>query len=247
MRLFQSCMACLDENGGPDIISYQTDLLDGNIAKFKCRRGHDSIVMLQSHKFELLAELAINAIHDGYTREAVSSFASSLERFYEFYIKIVFKSEGFEDDEFRHLWKTVSKQTARQLGAYIFVYKLEERQTPKILDTDVVKFRNNVIHQSLIPTKNEAIEFGQSVIDVINSALSVLRNSKMKAVGEIKRSELLDIHRNLLKVNEDSEISISTLSMPTLLNSTRSIGEDNPTVSAWLERVERLSIINKPN
>ena len=39
-------------------------------------------------KFELLFELGINALIDGYPREAVSSFASALERFYEFFCQV---------------------------------------------------------------------------------------------------------------------------------------------------------------
>src|ERR1700681_1770876 len=53
-----------------------------------CGRGHISCVQLLNLKFELLFEMGLNALVDGYGREAVSSFAASLERFYEFYWRV---------------------------------------------------------------------------------------------------------------------------------------------------------------
>ena len=53
--------------------------------EIRCQAGHLSTVFLDNLKFELLFEMGLNALLDGYPRDAVSSFASSLERFYEFY------------------------------------------------------------------------------------------------------------------------------------------------------------------
>jgi len=60
-------------------------LLDHGDYEVKCEVGHVSLVNLDNLKFELLFELGINAHVDGYAREAVTSFASSLERFQEFF------------------------------------------------------------------------------------------------------------------------------------------------------------------
>ncbi|WP_238149350.1 hypothetical protein [Arsenophonus endosymbiont of Aleurodicus floccissimus] len=54
-----------------------------------CQNGHSSITFLQQQKFEILFDIGACAIIDGYYREAVSSFTSALERFYEFFIKVV--------------------------------------------------------------------------------------------------------------------------------------------------------------
>lgn len=55
---------------------------------FECQKGHKNFVILQEERFETLFQIGANAIIDGYYREAVNSFTTSLERFYEFSIKV---------------------------------------------------------------------------------------------------------------------------------------------------------------
>lgn len=56
-----------------------------------CSHGHKTTTIVQNPKYEILFDIGANAIVDGYYREAVSSFTSSLERFYEYSIKILCK------------------------------------------------------------------------------------------------------------------------------------------------------------
>lgn len=60
-------------------------LADDGRYEITCEKEHRSVVILNNIKFELLFEIGLNATVDGYYREVVSSFASALERFYEFY------------------------------------------------------------------------------------------------------------------------------------------------------------------
>jgi hypothetical protein len=76
-----------------------TKLTDDGTYEVRCGRGHISSVRLLNAKFELLFEMGLNALVDGYGREAVSSFAASLERFYEFY------------------WRCVTRQHLKRLSA----------------------------------------------------------------------------------------------------------------------------------
>jgi hypothetical protein len=64
--------------------------------EFTCPEGHTNVSSLQEQKFELLFEIGAFAIRDGYYREAVTSFASSLERFYEFFIKAALYEKGID-------------------------------------------------------------------------------------------------------------------------------------------------------
>ncbi len=50
----------------------------------RCDLGHEAQVYVSNLKFELLFDMGVHAMYDGYPREAVSCFASTLERFYEF-------------------------------------------------------------------------------------------------------------------------------------------------------------------
>jgi len=57
------------------------ELNDENLYEFVCPKGHRSLTQLQEQKFEILFDIASLALIDGYTKEAVSSYSSSLERF----------------------------------------------------------------------------------------------------------------------------------------------------------------------
>ena len=57
------------------------DLEETGVYDLTCPSSHRTAFCLQNFKFELLFDLGLQAIDDGYYREAVSSFASALERF----------------------------------------------------------------------------------------------------------------------------------------------------------------------
>ena len=91
MRLLIPCMQCFQELGAqmghPNDECARVEICDDGKYEVTCTRGHKETVILQQQKFEILFEIGAHAIIDGYYREAVSSFAASLERFYEFSIK----------------------------------------------------------------------------------------------------------------------------------------------------------------
>lgn len=108
--------------------------------------------------------------------EAVSSFASALERFYEFYWRVVMEHTGIPKDQIEATWKPLSKLSERQIGAYCTAATILTKGVPKLLNTNKeVPFRNRVIHNGYIPTKEEAISFGDVVMQLINEDLVKLR------------------------------------------------------------------------
>lgn len=145
-----------------------------------CERGHQSIAILNHPKFEILSEFAISAIVDDHYRESVTSFSASLERLFEFYIDIVCRSHAINPSEFAETWKQLGKFSERQAGAFSVAYLLETGGSPKLLNQKFVAFRNNVVHQGKIPTRKEAVEFGQAVADCVEPILSSLQAPKYK-------------------------------------------------------------------
>ncbi len=143
----------------------------------RCQAGHVNTVYLDNVKFELLFEMGLNALLDGYPREAVSSFASSVERFYEFYWHVAIAHLAIAEQEKTAAWKAVAKQSERQLGMFITAHLLLMKRAPALLDpNNEVKLRNDVIHGGYLPTPEEAVLFGNSVMKLINKALADLRN-----------------------------------------------------------------------
>lgn len=161
------------------------ELNDNGRYKLICQNGHSSIVILNHQKFQILFEIGINAIIDGYYREAVSSFTSSLERFYEFFSKVMCITRGINWAIIQDTWKSVSNQSERQLGAFIFLHLLENGCKPVLLNQKNTEFRNAVIHKGKIPSKEEAILYGQAVLNVIRPLLISLRVNYEHSTDEL--------------------------------------------------------------
>lgn len=186
MRVFIHCPSC-------DVTTasqFTVELLPKNdcVYEIECPRGHRFVANILYHEFQKLFEVAVNALADEYYREAVGSFAASYERFIELFIRIVMKANGTTDDEHAKGWKKISRQSERQLGAFIILFILEFGTQPPLLANTDIEFRNRVIHQGYFPTKEESLKYGRAVLNSIRQTIRVLYDSKkhqMDLIGSI--------------------------------------------------------------
>lgn len=159
-----------------------------------CSKGHDILMIADVQPFELLFESAMEAFVDLYFREAVSSFAAALERFYEFVIRSFLIARKVDSETSAAMWKSVSHQSERQLGMYIGLYTAEYGRQPPLLQNDTTRFRNSVIHKGYFPSSAEAFDFGRSVYELINRGVRELRTDfadAMQAARDITRKAAL--------------------------------------------------------
>lgn len=169
----------------------------------QCEAGHINEVILDNIKLELLFEMGANALIDGYYREAVSSFASSLERFYEFYWHVVMTHIGQQTEDILETWKPLSKFSERQIGAYSTAVLLLTRKSALLLNPNKeVLFRNKVIHNGYIPTKEEATLFGNIVMKIILTNLKDLRLIAPIALEKVYKQYSPDSLEDSAKENE---------------------------------------------
>jgi hypothetical protein len=154
----------------------QIELQDFTAYQVVCERGHVSHLMIQLFPFELLFDSGTLAFLDGYYREAVGSFAAALERFYELAVRVLLRARGLEDAEIGQLWKVMSRQSERQIGAYVTLYGSDFRELAPLLSDKATAFRNEVIHKGRFPKREEAAEFGEAVLQVIWRASKSLRD-----------------------------------------------------------------------
>ena len=178
-----------------------------------CPKGHKSVTILQQQKFEVLFDIGAYAIVDGYYREAVSSFTSSLERFYEFFVKAVLLNKGIDEQVFKKTWKLVASHSERQLGTFIFIYTTEFGTPPTLLSNRKVQFRNEVIHKGKIPTRQEALDYGQAVLDVIRP---ILKQVKEKYPEGVQKTVFQ--HLKGCRASEDNKRQVSTMAIRTILS-----------------------------
>jgi hypothetical protein len=145
----------------------------------------------------LLFEIALNAIADGYYREAVSSFSSSVERFYEFAIRVVCSSRNVGVAPFATAWGKVSSQSERQLGAYVFLHLLDFGVAPLLLSNSQAELRNSVIHKGVLPDRARALEFGGAVYEVIQEGVKRLREFHLDHVNKVLMEHLNPIFERM--------------------------------------------------
>lgn len=172
-----TCPACQRE--------VRVEFADSAVHDVTCPRcGARFCVFVRKHKFEVLFDLGTKALMDGYAREAVASFAATLERFFEFYVRAyaLERAAGAEGDfgaalaTLEDTWRHVASQSERQLGMMALAYLLREGRepeflTPKALGAD---FRNRVIHRGYLPRREEVDAYAARVFALIDRLLGEL-------------------------------------------------------------------------
>lgn len=227
-------MQCFREDGQPSSEIYQAELQDDGLYRMECSRGHRTVTCLQEQKFEVLYDIGANAIVDRYYREAVSSFAASLERFYEFYVSVIADKYQVNDETFQKCWKQVINQSERQLGAFIFVYMIEERSIPPLLSGKSVEFRNSVVHKGKIPTRDEAIAFGKEILGLVSP---LLRHLKANYSDQVSGA----VGRHVMKTRQaiTGDPNIQFLTIATTISIAGGNTAADPTLEDTLARLER--------
>jgi hypothetical protein len=205
-------MKCQEEFGKPTGEFTRVEFRDDGRYDLTCSHRHRTTTILQQQKFEVLFEIGAHAILDGYYREAVSSFAASLERFYEFSIRVFLSRESGTDALFKNCWKSVSQQSERQLGAFIFLWAANFKASPVLLENKRVSFRNSVVHKGKIPTKKEAIEFGNAVLNVLHPNIQALQDQFSDMVQQVVLYHLRDAQ------SEDTNVSSATMGISTIVS-----------------------------
>lgn len=209
MKIKVSCMQCFSNGQEQDkdktlpyipsypYWEYPTIELDKwPYLEFTCEKGHLTRLTLSFELYELLFQQATYCIMDGYYRESISTYNAALERFIEYMIEMMMLSNSMNLD-FNKLWKEVSNQSERQLGAFYFLYSIHFNELPPFLDQNKVVLRNQVVHKGKLATKDEALGFGKYVFDYIKNTLHKLEGKHSDTLGELRAMR----HFRLIKLD----------------------------------------------
>ena len=248
MKLQITCMQCFHEQGQPSDELTLVELHNDGLLSAVCSQGHSTFTALQEQKYEILFEIAVMALLDGYPREAATGMAAALERFYEFVIRVICTKRGINDSIFIDVWKSVTNQSERQLGAYIFAYLLESGNVPPTIDDtkplNVGKqswkvrtwkdFRNNVVHKGYMPSTDETIAYGELVFNHIKELHAWLEENCNDALDKVS-------FKNLILASKGANgKQVVTMSIPTLLSRTR----QRPITQSLKDAIETLKSYN---
>jgi hypothetical protein len=163
---------------------YLAEVLDNSVYVFTCPRGHTTASAMREPKYQILFDIGVFAIIDGYYGEAVRTFAASLERFYEFAVRVMARRANVTEAALDAGWMHISKQSERQLGGYVVAYLMTHGTQPPLLQSKWVELRNDVIHRGRIPTSGEATNYGDQVACVIFESYKLLIGKYEKELNE---------------------------------------------------------------
>lgn len=245
MHLKVKCNDCFQ--AGQKHESY-IELTDDIYYKFECENGHRKNIILQERKFEILFEFGAIALMEGFTREAVSSFAASLERFYEYFLKTLMLHRGISFEQIAEMWKDMDKQSERQLGAFLTIYTTHFNQPPTRIDgkeysryfknsnhPSVTSFRNAVIHKGYIPKYDEVLAYGEAIKFFISETLKLIYTKEYIETHLL----LTKLTRQSLEINKDFGLT-SIWSLPTILKWTVPDNLNRSTLKEVLEEASDL-------
>lgn len=169
---------------------YLVEIDESNAYVHECRAGHSMKMSVRSMRYELLFESGAVAMLVGFNREAVSSFASALERFFEFAIDAYCQRAKVTPSALDATWK-LTPQTERQLGAFLFLYVTAHGTA--FCDgrawnayTTRSKFRNDVIHAGLFPTRDQTRDYAKYVYDLIRETREKIVELDAEAVRVVE-------------------------------------------------------------
>ncbi len=184
MRLFLPCPTCAKEFDGT---AYGLPFSESNVYRFRCHKGHEITFGLVAVRFEVLFEIGMQALVDGYYREAVMTFSTALERFFEFYIRLIWEARGIDAAIRKDLWGQVAKQSERQLGLFAATFLFETGRMPPLLPHTMVSLRNDLVHKGKITDLESATAFGQTVADIVHPVLHEAVGKHKDAAAAIHR------------------------------------------------------------
>ena len=201
MRYHLICTECFQKGNQHGQFTTQVSPNNEGIYNVTCPEGHKFNVDILSHHFQVLFENGIHALSDNYFIESFVSFAASYERFIEYFLRVVLISNEIEQSKFDDTWKELAKQSERQLGAFLLIYLQEFKEKPIQLPNSMKELRNKVIHKGYLPTHNECIKFGNSVLNFIRPIIVLLKannkyeNELLSSVGITGNYDIKEIHK----------------------------------------------------
>lgn len=228
MRMPLSCTVCSSERPDEQITLYSAAVTDSGLYEFTCKNGHESKIILQQCTFEVLSEVGLQALIDGYYRDAVVSLSSSMERFFQFFVEVISEQQEVSPEALSKTWSTMASQSERQLGAYLISHLLAFGEHAPVLGAKQAAFRNKVVHQGKIPTEDEAVGYCQSVVDLVRPTIKKLQDKAERAISSAT-------HRHMMKVRSHlrGDQQTSTLCFPTVLSLSQ--GGDQLSVRGCME------------
>src|SRR5574337_434370 len=171
------CMQCFPSNEEPIGSLLEKEIEDGGVYEIVCAKGHQSSVIVQNPKFEILINRGCLALLDEYPREAVFNFIAAIEEFHRFSIEIFLNHKEVKREEYNNTWSFLKNSSERQLGAFYLLYLQALKKVPPKFVEDKAAFRNKVIHKGCLPSLHESKKYAKESFNYLFSLMKEIRSN----------------------------------------------------------------------
>ena len=155
-----------------------------------------------------------------------------MERFFEFCIKLFSEAQDLDKDIYAKSWKHVSSQSERQLGAFVFLWSIVMGESPNLLPNSQVSFRNKVIHKGLIPSRDQAIKYGDIMLRLLAKKFKAIKDKFPEEYQKL-------VFENLTSSRKEGDTNVSTISISSILAQASALeGDDMFSLSKKLEEMK---------
>ena len=192
MLHYTLCVDC--ENDNPNEPVWANGEIHSDLfAVCKCDKGHITIAGLVTELFDVLYKSAVDSYMKKCLSESVMSFAASLERAYELFIKIVLLRQSFSFGEIEEYWKEIKNQSERQYGAFCFCHLYVTKESWRI-DSKMIEFRNKVVHKGYIATSEEVQIYADNITSCLTAIIKIIKTN-----FDTERSKLYFLQKEATK------------------------------------------------
>lgn len=146
-----------------------------------------------------------------------------------------------QHEPFEETWKRVSKQSERQIGAFLFIYLLENGKPPPFIDEYKMQsygkkenkhFRNAVIHEGYTPPQDQVVEYGEQIFQFICTILAELRATSDEIIQKFTMGTAYKVYLHLQCRPTATQV------IPTMISTTARYPLDSP--PSFKDGLERL-------
>lgn len=234
MKTINVCMKCLEQfpNELPETVV--ESIKEGELIIHSCGRGHTTTSIIQNEKYSILFDIGVEAYNQGFYIESVACTSSALERFRDWCIQTILAENQNQDlDEFNKIWKHLNNLSERKYGAFILMYLNRFNQAPMLLDDEMIRFRNGVIHKGVLPSDVQCKYYIESVLEVIKSNLIKMKELDDFLLFACFNRKVIELHK------KEKLTAISTQSLPLSIDQNRNIADiKNLDISKVIEHVK---------
>ncbi|MCH8022376.1 MAG: hypothetical protein IH932_01335 [Thaumarchaeota archaeon] len=111
---------------------------------------------------------------------------------------------------------------------------MENGEPPPLLKPTLIAFRNDVMHKGRIPTREQAVDYGQSALDIMVPILEDLKERYTEHVSAVVSQHVREIRAQI----EESEL-VSFMTIPTTISIASAVAEPQPNLAQTLTRLTK--------